>query len=126
MEPAQFAIDVGFLDSGVTDAVSTPLRSAPGLSTMSLATFGGRFMTSAMFAIKGGEGREPLLRMGAGEVAEGEAILKASAIPTFEYPDTAARSFCYMWRYSDNLRAFYETPALAAGPTDRRLCRGDH
>jgi acetyltransferase len=63
--------------------------------------------------------------MGAGEVAEGDAILNASAIPTFEYPDTAARSFCYMWRYSDSLRALYETPALTAGPTDNaqgRVC----
>jgi acetyltransferase len=56
--------------------------------------------------------------MGAGEVAEGDAILNASAIPTFEYPDTAARSFCYMWRYSDNLRALYETPALTTGVVD--------
>jgi acetyltransferase len=56
--------------------------------------------------------------MGADEVTEGEAILNASAIPTFAYPDTAARSFCYMWRYSDNLRALYETPALTAGPTE--------
>jgi acetyltransferase len=56
--------------------------------------------------------------MGASEVTEGEAILNASAILTFEYPDTAARSFCYMWRYSDNLRALYETPALTAGFTD--------
>jgi acetyltransferase len=56
--------------------------------------------------------------MGASEVAEGDAILNASAIPTFEYPDTAARSFCYMWRYSDNLRALYETPALTTGVDD--------
>ncbi|HEV3209013.1 MAG TPA: bifunctional acetate--CoA ligase family protein/GNAT family N-acetyltransferase [Chthoniobacterales bacterium] len=56
--------------------------------------------------------------MGASAVTQGEAILNASAIPTFEYPDTAARSFCHMWRYSDNLRALYETPALTAGPTD--------
>jgi acetyltransferase len=53
--------------------------------------------------------------MGANEVADGEAILNASGIPTFEYPDAAARSFCYMWRYSDSLRALYETPALSAG-----------
>ena len=52
--------------------------------------------------------------MGASEVAEGEAILNASGIPTFQYPDAAARSFCYMWRYSDSLRALYETPALSA------------
>jgi len=56
--------------------------------------------------------------MGASEVAEGEAILNASGIPTFQYPDAAARSFCYMWRYSDSLRALYETPALSAGGVD--------
>jgi acetyltransferase len=61
--------------------------------------------------------RKPILAswMGASEVADGEAILNASGIPTFEYPDAAARSFCYMWRYSDSLRALYETPALSAG-----------
>jgi acetyltransferase len=53
--------------------------------------------------------------MGAAEVADGETILNASGIPTFEYPDAAARSFCYMWRYSDSLRGLYETPALSAG-----------
>ena len=56
--------------------------------------------------------------MGASEVAEGEAILNAAGIPTFRYPDAAARSFCYMWRYSDSLRALYETPALSAGGLD--------
>ena len=53
--------------------------------------------------------------MGVSEMAEGEAILNDSAIPTFKHPDTAARSFCYMWRYSDNLRALYETPELTPG-----------
>ena len=57
--------------------------------------------------------------MGADEVAEGEAILNAAGIPTFEYPDAAARSFCYMWRYSDSLRALYETPALFSGEFDQ-------
>ena len=50
--------------------------------------------------------------MGADEVADGEAILNASGIPTFQYPDLAARIFCYMWRYTRNLQALYETPAL--------------
>src|SRR5271157_5555089 len=54
--------------------------------------------------------------MGADEVAEGEGILNASGIPTFQYPDIAARIFCYMWRYTRNLQALYETPALTAGP----------
>ncbi len=56
--------------------------------------------------------------MGASEVADGEAILNASGIPAFQYPDGAARTFCYMWRYSDSLRALYETPALSAGGLD--------
>ena len=37
-----------------------------------------------------------------------------AGIPTFEYPDAAARAFCAMWRYSHNLDALYETPALTA------------
>lgn len=48
--------------------------------------------------------------MGGVEVAAGEAILNQVGVPTFPYPDTAARAFQYMWRYSDNLRALYETP----------------
>ena len=51
--------------------------------------------------------------MGGRSVEEGERILSASGIPTFAYPDAAARAFDYMWRYSDNLRALYETPNVA-------------
>jgi len=50
--------------------------------------------------------------MGGVDVAAGEAILNQANIPTFPYPDTAARAFNYMWRYSYNLRGLYETPAL--------------
>ena len=48
--------------------------------------------------------------MGGADVAAGETILARADIPTFPYPDTAARVFTYMWRFSDNLRALYETP----------------
>ncbi len=51
--------------------------------------------------------------MGAEAVEAGENILNAANIPTFKYPDRAARAFYYMWRYSDNLRSLYETPAAA-------------
>ena len=51
--------------------------------------------------------------MGADIVAKGEDILNAANIPTFKYPDRAAKSFYYMWRYSENLRQLYETPANA-------------
>ncbi len=50
----------------------------------------------------------------------GEDILNAANIPTFKYPDRAARAFTSMWQYSSNLRALYETPSLAAiAPPDR-------
>ncbi len=48
--------------------------------------------------------------MGGTEVAAGEEILNRAGIPTFPYPDTAARAFYYMWRYAYNLRSLYETP----------------
>ncbi len=48
--------------------------------------------------------------MGGAEVAPGAALLRRSGIPTFRYPDTAARVFNHMWQYDENLRALYETP----------------
>lgn len=61
--------------------------------------------------------------MGADLVSKGEDILNAAQIPTFKYPDRAAKSFYYMWRYSENLRQLYETPSVepveSAGEIDR-------
>jgi acetyltransferase len=61
---------------------------------------------------------KPLLAswMGGDGVAEGTTILNTAGIPTFSYPDTAARAFTYMWRYTYNLRGLYETPAVMEGP----------
>ncbi len=56
--------------------------------------------------------------MGGAMVSAGETILDQAGIPTFAYPDTAARVFTAMWRYSDNLRALYETPTLASQAED--------
>jgi acetyltransferase len=50
--------------------------------------------------------------MGGPGVAAGTDILNQAGIPTFQFPDTAARVFCYMWRYSYALRGLYETPVL--------------
>jgi acetyltransferase len=50
--------------------------------------------------------------MGGADVAAGEDILNRAGIPTFPFPDTAARAFNYMWRYSYNLKGLYETPSL--------------
>ncbi len=55
---------------------------------------------------------KPLLAswMGGPGVAAGVAILNAAGIPTFPYPDMAARAFSCMWRYSYNIAGIYETP----------------
>lgn len=50
--------------------------------------------------------------MGGTDVAAGESILNAAGIPTFPYPDTAARMFTYMHQYASNLKLIYETPTL--------------
>ena len=50
--------------------------------------------------------------MGGPEMVAGIDILHQVGIPTFPFPDTAAKVFCYMWRYSYNLRGLYETPTL--------------
>jgi acetyltransferase len=68
---------------------------------------------------------KPLLAswMGGQEIEPGQQILNDAGVPTYKYPDMAARAFYYMWRYSYNLRALYETPALVAdqeGDTSRR------
>jgi len=48
--------------------------------------------------------------MGGQDVAAGEAALNRARIPTYSYPDSAARVFQSMWRYSASLQALYETP----------------
>ncbi len=57
-------------------------------------------------------GDKPVLAswMGGTDVAAGEQILNNAGIPTYDYPDTAARLFNYMWRYARNVSALYETP----------------
>jgi acetyltransferase len=66
----------------------------------------------APFAHLGGK---PILAswMGGARATEGEAVLNKAGIPTFPFPDSAVRAFHYMWRYSYNLNALYETPTLA-------------
>ncbi len=62
--------------------------------------------------------------MGGVSTRAGEQILNRAGVPTFPYPDTAARAFHYMWRYTYNLRGLYETPCVAEDlthPPDRGL-----
>jgi len=65
--------------------------------------------------------KKPVLAswMGGPDVIAGVDILNRANIPTFDYPDMAARIFNYMWRYAYNLRSIYETPALpVASPAE--------
>ncbi|MGB8698210.1 MAG: bifunctional acetate--CoA ligase family protein/GNAT family N-acetyltransferase, partial [Thermosynechococcaceae cyanobacterium] len=70
----------------------------------------GRWSTTGL-----GPTPKPILAswMGGAEVMAGEAILNSAKIPTYPYPDSAARVFTYMWQSSYNLKALYETPSLA-------------
>ena len=65
---------------------------------------------------------KPLLAswMGGASLDASRDLLNAAGIPTYDYPDTAARAFALMWRYADNLRAIYETPALPVETGDER------
>jgi acetyltransferase len=65
-------------------------------------------------------GRKPVLAafMGGESMIEAKAVLNNAGIPLFSYPDTAAKVFCRMWRYSYNLRGLYETPQLAVGDSE--------
>ncbi|MGB7876436.1 MAG: GNAT family N-acetyltransferase, partial [Anaerolineales bacterium] len=57
---------------------------------------------------------KPILASWSGgqDISAGESILNKAGIPTFMYPDTAAEAFAYMWKYTDNLKALYETVDL--------------
>ncbi|AGA28178.1 bifunctional acetate--CoA ligase family protein/GNAT family N-acetyltransferase [Singulisphaera acidiphila] len=61
--------------------------------------------------------------MGGADVAAGVEILNRAGIPTFVYPDTAARVFHAMWRSTYNLRALYETPTSTDDSHDTALAR---
>ncbi len=57
---------------------------------------------------------KPILASWSGgqDISAGESILNKAGIPTYMYPDTAAEAFAYMWKYTDNLKALYETVNL--------------
>ncbi|CEM16253.1 unnamed protein product [Vitrella brassicaformis CCMP3155] len=84
----------------VTDATGTAKQLAP---------FASKFAGSSRPV--------PILAswMGGGEVQEGIHILNEAGIPTFAYPDAAARTFAKIWQQSRNLDLMYETPTLVLG-----------
>lgn len=55
---------------------------------------------------------KPLLTswMGGKAIRKGAEILTHANIPCFSYPDMATEIFSFMWQYTKNLEALYETP----------------
>lgn len=51
--------------------------------------------------------------MGGEQAMRGEAILNEAGIPSYSYPDSAARIFNLMWNQSANIASLYQTPATA-------------
>ncbi|HEX6805581.1 MAG TPA: bifunctional acetate--CoA ligase family protein/GNAT family N-acetyltransferase [Terriglobales bacterium] len=66
------------------------------------------------------EGQKPVIAafMGGESILDAETVLNNAGIPLFSYPDTAAKVFCHMWRYSYSLRGLYETPQLAVSDSE--------
>jgi acetyltransferase len=81
--------------------------------------------TATRFAKIAEASPKPLLAswMGGASLDAARATLNAAAIPTYAYPDAAARAFALMWQYSDRLRLLYERPALAQA---KGSSTGDH
>lgn len=61
--------------------------------------------------------------MGGPTVDPARHALAAAGIPDFAYPDTAARAFTYMWKYTYNLRGIYETPGVVKEDADAEFAR---
>jgi len=61
-------------------------------------------------------GAKPILAswMGGQGVTEGREILDEAGVVTYDYPDSAAEMFTYMWKYSLNISHLYETPRWCA------------
>ncbi len=69
---------------------------------------------------------KPLLAswMGGETVQEGRRILWDAAIPTFEYPDDAAKAFATMWHYSQSIQSLYEIPTMGQLEFDEKKSIG--
>jgi acetyltransferase len=96
LEPSADALLVIMTPQGMTDPVAIAERLTP------YADFHGKPILASW--------------MGGAGVATGANILSAAGIPSFPYPDDAVRAFLHMWRFDDNLKNLYETPALVEEP----------
>ena len=61
--------------------------------------------------------------MGGPLVQAGREILHRAGIPVFNHPDNGCQAFNYLWRYSANLEALYETPVASDNPEEYLAAR---
>jgi acetyltransferase len=85
----------------VPQAMSDPARALDGLLTLDTGN------KPALLCVPG-----PAISV------EQEALLHA-CLPVFPSTSAAARTFNYLWRYGQDLKAIYETPELHADAADR-------
>src|SRR5215469_1669602 len=73
--------------------------------------------TTELLLELGNASSKPMLLsyMGTMETAAASETVVRACIPTFSSPAAAARVFRYMWRYSYDLQALYETPIAHTG-----------
>jgi acetyltransferase len=121
-DPQRYARAV---DIAARDANSDGLLVILTPQAMTDPTQTAEHLKSCASTIKASIPTKPILAswMGGAGVQAGQHILSQANIPIFPYPDTAARVFNYMWRYSYNLRGIFEVPKTSAAPSDQQALR---
>lgn len=54
--------------------------------------------------------------MGGSDVSDADGIMSRGGIPTFAFPDDAARVFNYMWKFGENLKTLESAEKLVLSP----------
>lgn len=106
-DPDRFAKAVGIaLDDPANDGV---------LAILTVQAMTDPTVTAEKVAALGWRADKPLLAswMGGVSMEAGIKLLNGAGIPTYPFPDTAAKIFNYMAAYQKNLGNLYETPQMA-------------
>lgn len=116
-DPDRFAKAVGIaLDDPASDGV---------LAILTMQAMTDPTVTAEKVAALGWRADKPLLAswMGGASMEPGIKLLNAAGIPTYPFPDTAAKIFNYMSAYQKNLRNLYETPRMPGKEGDAQARR---
>ncbi len=58
--------------------------------------------------------------MGGSDVSDADGFMSRGGIPTFAFPDDAARVFNYMWKFGENLKILESSELPAPNPTPKQ------